>query len=191
MPPKQTDTTTSIVQTLVLYSLAEHQLGHAKTIHVAARGHSFSVEDDGRGHAVSRVIEGSSYLNFIYGHLDYPYQERKAKPVQLQGLGMSLLNRLCAELLVSIRKPEVTLQLQFQNGCLQSHEVTESKNRQTGNKVAGTVHQGVAPMPADDDALKKWLLCVLEASPSLHLHFNGEPLDVLASGALYLPPDRS
>ena len=28
--PSPTDTTTSIVQTLVLYSLAEHQLGHAR-----------------------------------------------------------------------------------------------------------------------------------------------------------------
>ncbi len=183
MHPQQTDTTTSIVQTLVLYSLAEHQLGHAKTIRVVARGHSFSVEDDGRGHAIRRAIEGSPYLQFIYGHLDYPHDEGTAKPVQLQGLGMSLLNRLCAELLVSVRKPEVTLQLRFQNGCLLAHEVTESENRVCGNTVAGTVHQGVAPLPAMEEELSQWLLRVLEASPSLLLHFNGKPLNVPAGGA--------
>lgn len=183
MPPQQTDTTTSIVQTLVLYSLAEHQLGHAKAIRVVARDHSFSVEDDGRGHAVSRVIDGSPYLHFIYGHLDYPFEERQAKTVQLQGLGMSLLNRLCAELLVSVRKPEVTLQLRFQNGRLQAHELIESENRESGNTVAGTVNQAVAPLPANEEALKQWLLGVLEASPSLLMHFNGLPLEAAASGA--------
>jgi DNA gyrase/topoisomerase IV subunit B len=183
MQPQQTDTTTSIVQTLVLYSLAEHQLGHAKTIRVITRGHSFSVEDDGRGHAVSRVVEGSPYLHFIYCHLDYPFEERRAKPVQLQGLGMSLLNRLCSELLVSVRKPDLTLQLRFQNGFLQAHEVTETENRVCGNRVAGTSHQGVAPLPANEESLKQWLLGVLEASPSLLLHFNGKPLNVPAGGA--------
>jgi len=183
MSPHQTDTTTSIVQTLVLYSLAEHQLGHAKSIRVSTRGHSFSVEDDGRGHAVNRVVEGAPYLDFIYGHLDYPYMARRSKPVQLQGLGMSLLNRLCADLVVSAHKPDITLQLQFQNGRLQSHEVTESKNPQTGNKVAGTVHQGTAPVPADEEELRQWLLGVLEASPLLLLHFNGQPLSGPESGA--------
>ena len=183
MLPQPTDTTTSIVQTLVLYSLAEHQLGHARTIRVIARGHSFSIEDDGRGHAVHREIEGSPYLNFIYAHLDYPYKDRKAKPVQLQGLGMSLLNRLCAELIVSVRKPEVTLQLRFQNGRLQSHERTDSVNRETGNTVAGTLDQDVAPTPANEEALKNWMLGVLEASPALLLSFNGQPLSVSASGA--------
>ena len=129
------------------------------------------------------MVEGSPYLNFIYGHLDYPYEGRKATPVQLQGLGMSLLNRLCAQLHVSVRKPKATLQLRFENSRLHSHEVTDFENRETGNTVAGTVHQDVAPTPADEQALQQWLLGVLEASPSLHLHFNGRSLNGPASGA--------
>jgi DNA gyrase/topoisomerase IV subunit B len=183
MQPQPTDTTTSVVQTLVLYSLAEHQLGHARTIRVTAQGHSFSIQDDGRGHAVNREIEGSPYLDFIYGHLDYPYKERIAKPVQLQGLGMSLLNRLCTELHVSVRKPAVTLRLHFQHGHLLSHEVTQSPNQETGNTVAGTVNQSAAPVPTDEAALEKWLLSVLDASPTLRLYFNGQPLNCPASGA--------
>jgi DNA gyrase/topoisomerase IV subunit B len=127
------------------------------------------------------VIEGAPYLNFIYAHLDYPSQERRAQPVQLQGLGMSLVNRLCAEMLVSVRKPDVTLRLRFRNSCLQSHELTESENRETGNRVAGTVHQDVAPVPADQEALKQWLLGVLSANRSLRLTFNGVSLKVLAA----------
>ena len=181
--PPQADTTTSIVQTLVLYALAEHQLGHAKTIRVSARGQAFSVEDDGRGHAVNRVVEGAPYLDFIYCHLDYPYKSRQAKPVQLQGLGMSLLNRLCADLLVTVRKPGQTLQLQFQNGGLLSHTLTPSANQQTGNTVAGSVHPGLAPTPTNEAALQQWLLGVLQASPLLQVHFNGQPLVLPQGGA--------
>ena len=137
MHQSPTDITTSVVQTLVLYSLAEHQLGHSKRIQVTASEHSFSIEDDGRGHAIGRSVEGSPYLDFIYCHLDYPYEERKAKPIQLQGLGMSLLNRLCAELIVSVRKTEATLTLRFQSGRLVSHELNEATNQVTGNKRGG------------------------------------------------------
>lgn len=128
------------MQTLVLYSLAEHQLGHAKSIRVTVHEYSFSVEDDGRGHAISRSVEGSPYLDFIYCHLDYPFGESEAKPVQLQGLGMSLVNRLCAELIVSVRKTDAALIIRFQNGQRVSHELTDATSAVTGNKVSGTVH---------------------------------------------------
>jgi DNA gyrase/topoisomerase IV subunit B len=182
-PPPRTDIATSVVQTLVLYSLAEHQLGHAKTIRVTASEQSFSVEDDGRGHAIGRSVEGSPYLDFIYCHLDFPYKERKAKPIQLQGLGMSLLNRLCAELVVMVRKPEATLTLRFESGRLVNHELTEATNTATGNRVAGTVCPDLATRPLGQRALERWLEAVLAASPSLQLFFNGQRVERVASGA--------
>jgi DNA gyrase/topoisomerase IV subunit B len=178
-----TDSTTSVVQTLVLYSLAEHQLGHAKNIRVTASERSFSIEDDGRGHAIGRTVEGSPYLDFIYCHLDFPYKERTAKSIQLQGLGMSLLNRLCSEMIVSVRNAEATLNLRFQNGQLVSHELTEASNRVTGNKVSGTVHPNLGLAPANEQALEQWLHALLAASPTLQLFFNGKHLEPLASGA--------
>lgn len=187
MQPELTDTTTSAVQTLVLYSLAEHQLGHAKSIRVTASGHSFSVQDDGRGHAVGRLVDGSPYLDFIYCHLDFPYADRMARQIQLQGLGMSLLNRLCLELQVTVRKPQVTLNLRFRCGQLLTHEVIDTKNPETGNAVCGVVHPGTTPMPADENALHRWLSAVRAASPSLLLHFNGQPIQGPAGGDLYLP----
>jgi DNA gyrase/topoisomerase IV subunit B len=180
-PPS--DPVSSVLQTLVLYSLAEHQNGHAKIISVAAAGHSFSVEDDGRGHAIGRSIEGSPYLNFIYCHLDYPYEDRKPKPIQLQGLGMSLLNRLCTELAVSVCKNNASLSIRFQDGRLVSHELTEAANETTGNKVSGKVNTAVWRQPLDEKAMEQWLLILLEASPSLHLFFNGQQLRQRASGA--------
>jgi DNA gyrase/topoisomerase IV subunit B len=177
------DIKTSLVQTLVLYSLAEHQLGHAKSILVTAREHQFSIEDDGRGHAIGRRVEGSPYLDFVYCHLDFPYQYRKSKPIQLQGLGMSLLNRLCAELVVTVRKREATLTLRFQGGSLSSHELTDTKNEVTGNKVSGTVHPDLGHRPVDERALEQWLHAVAQTSPSLQLFFNGQRLEPLAGGA--------
>lgn len=176
MSPIPPDTTTSIVQTLVLYALAEHQGGHARHLRVTAHGRSFSVEDDGRGHAIRREIDGAPYLNFIYGHLDYPHEEGQAKPVQLQGLGMSLLNRLCDELIVQVRKPAATLEMRFHLGRLQSHTLTETANPQTGNRVAGTVHADFSPLPADEGTLTRWLQRVAVTAPSLQLQFNGQAL---------------
>jgi hypothetical protein len=42
-------------------------------------------------------------------------------------------------------------------------------------------------MPADENALHRWLSAVRAASPSLLLHFNGQPIQGPAGGDLYLP----
>lgn len=98
------------VRALILYSLAEHQLGHATTIRVTANGNSFSVGDDGRGHASARTVASAPYLKFIYNHFDYSFGLDEAAPVQLQGAGMSLINSLCSELTVEVRKSDAMLQ---------------------------------------------------------------------------------
>jgi DNA gyrase/topoisomerase IV subunit B len=183
MLPSQTDIATSVVQTLVLYSLAEHQLGHAKCIRVTANENSFSVEDDGRGHAIGRSVEGSPYLDFIYCHLDFPYKEREAGPIQLQGLGMSLLNRLCSELVVTVTKAEATMTLRFENGRLVNQALADATNAVTGNKVSGSIHPNLTTAPLGLKELGRWLRAVLAKSPSLHLFCNGQLLEPGVSGA--------
>jgi hypothetical protein len=59
------DITASVVRALVLYSLTEFQSGHATAIRVTADVHSFSVADDGRGHAIGRTVDGLPYLKFV------------------------------------------------------------------------------------------------------------------------------
>jgi DNA gyrase/topoisomerase IV subunit B len=166
----------SAVRALVLYSLAEFQLGHASTIRVTSRGHSFSVEDDGRGHAITRTVDGAPYLKFIYGHLDYPFEAGEAKTIQLQGIGMSLLNSLCTELNVTVRKQDATLRMVFQHGCLLSHEVSDAASEQTGNVVSGEVNTGIESRAVDEQALEGWLRGIVATSPTLHLYFNGQEL---------------
>lgn len=173
-PP--TDIASSVVQTLVLYSMAEHQLGHARSLHVTMSGHAFGIEDDGRGHAIQRTVEGAPYLDFIYCHLDFPHGEPRARPIQLQGLGMSLLNRLCANLTVTVRKAEATLTLRFEQGRLLSQELTDEANARTGNKLTGSLDPHLAAPAPDPSAFEQWLRAVLSTSPSLQLHFNGRPL---------------
>jgi len=175
-PPLSPNVTSSVIQTLVLYSLAEHQLGHATSIRVTANGHAFAVEDDGRGHAVNRTVEGSPYLDFIYTHLDYPFRPGSTKPVQLHGLGMSLLNRLCAELKVSVRKSTATMNMTFESGRLVHHELVESANEITGNTISGRVDSRHESGAIDESALCQWLLGILAGSPSLRLRFNGQAL---------------
>ena len=164
------------VRTLVLYSVAEVQSGYAKTIRVAADGTSFSVSDDGRGHAIERMVSDSPYLKFIYTHLDFPFGSNQAATIQLQGLGMSLLNTLCRQLTVTVRKPEATLHLSFQDGQFLRSERVDAASEKTGNTVAGTIKPELQTAAIDLPQLHTWLLGVLCATPSLQLFLNNHEL---------------
>lgn len=170
------DITSCVVRTLVLYALAEFQLGHATSIRILASGHAFEVGDDGRGHAIERIVDGSPYLAFVYDHLQYPFASGVGAPVQLQGLGLSLLNRLCARLDVTVRKRTATLQMAFANGHLVRHERIDAGTDTTGTALAGRIDERLADRPVDEAALRQWLLAIAAAHPSLRLWFNGDAL---------------
>ncbi len=184
------DIASSIVRALVLYSLAEHQSGHATTLQVTAQGPSFSVADDGRGHAIHKLVAGQPYLQFIYSHLDYPFDNAQAAPVQLQGIGMSLVNTLCSELAVTVRKPDATLRVLFSNGRLHSHELLDLACAATGNTVSGTAHAQLQAQGVDSAGLQRWLLRLPAGNPSLKLFFNGQPLQAPQPGGESAPHAR-
>jgi DNA gyrase/topoisomerase IV subunit B len=177
----------SAVRALVLYSLAEFQSGHATTIRITAEGTSFSVADDGRGHAIDRVVAGASYLNFIYTQLDYPFDPVQGAPIQLQGIGMSLVNTLCSELAVTVRKPDATLRLWFRDGQLRGSERVDVRSESTGNTVCGTLSARFQKADVDVEELRHWLLRVAGASPGLRLFYNGRELQ--APGVMHSSPD--
>lgn len=172
----QPTVTENVVKTLVLYALAEFQLGHATQIRVSARGHTFSVEDDGRGHAIDRTVAGTPYLKFIYNHLDFPFGEAEGGSVQLQGLAMSLLNGLCSELTVAVAKRTCALRMRFANGELVEQEISEVRAESTGTSISGTVNAALESRPVAERALEAWLGTVCAASPKLKLSFNGQDL---------------
>ena len=172
-----------VVQTLVLYALCEHQLGHATRIEVSVQGSEFSVSDNGRGHAFSRTVESAPYLDFIYEHLAFPYGRAASPPVQLQGLGMSLLNQLCSTLEVTARKPTTTLCIRYQGGVRVDHTVAEEANPDTGNTVTGKLISHLSTRQIDLSALLDWLVAVQRVNPGLNLVFNAKHLKGLAGGA--------
>ena len=163
----------------MLYSLAEFQSGYSTTIRVNAEARSFSIEDNGRGHAIERTVAGSPYLQFVYTHLDYPFAPARGAPVQLQGIGMSLINTLCCELTVTARKQDATLRMSFQGGSLCGQELYEVRSEGTGNTISGTVDSQFQKCGMDTQKLQQWLLRVLAASPCLKLFFNGQEIQAL------------
>lgn len=171
-----------VLRALVLYALAEAQLGHARHLRVSAEGDRFAVEDDGRGHAIARTVEGAPYLQFIYGHLDYPFGAAQSRPVQLQGLGMSLVNAVCAELTVRVRKPDARLDLAFRGGRLIDHRAAEGGDGTRGNRLAGRIDARFEPRPFDTGALARWLAALAATQAGLALSFNGQPLPAAAAG---------
>lgn len=169
----QLDLVGQVTKALVLYSLAEFQAGHATEIKVEAKGWAFCISDNGRGHSPSRLVAGSPYLLFVYSHLQYPFEERTAGPVQLQGIGMSLLNSLCQELQVSSRRSEGGVRLTFIEGRRSNQEALPPAQEESGNKVSGTLRKVLQSQPTDEQAIEQWLLAVAGTHPGLVLSFNG------------------
>lgn len=174
------DPTGIALRALLLYSLAEHQSGHATTIRVTAEGRSFGISDNGRGHAIDRAIDGSSYLKFIYTHLDYPFEPGQSAPVQLQGVGMSLVNALCSELALVVRKRDERLGVLFHDGKLQASRREKVASDETGVSVSATLHPQLQRGGVAAEPLEAWLRGVLAVSPSLQLFFNGRLLQAPA-----------
>jgi DNA gyrase/topoisomerase IV subunit B len=170
------DPTGIALRALLLYALAEFQSGHATTIRVTAEGGSFSISDNGRGHSIDRAIDGSPYLKFIYTHFDYPFEPGQSAPVQLQGIGMSVVNALCSELSLAVRKRDETLHVQFRDGKLRSSHREKLVSDETGITVSATIHPQLHQGGVASEQLHEWLLGVLAASPALRLFFNGREL---------------
>lgn len=174
--PPPPDCGLAAVQALVLYALAEHQGGHAGTLHVTAEGERIGIADDGRGHALDKQLEGTPYLRFVYTHFDYPFGGDAAAPVQLQGIGMSLVNVLCRELVLSVRKPQETLHQRFEAGRPASAERVPGANASTGISVQARLRPDLPRQGDSTAALEAWLRGLLRVHPALKLFLNGRPL---------------
>lgn len=168
---------------LTLYALAEYQNGHATSLILNATGNSFGVSDNGRGHSLGRTVEGIPYLHFIYSHLAYPFGSPVGGDVQLQGIGMSLLNSLCSELRLTVRKPLETLHLTFRAGRLCAEQHLSQPNEESGNAVQGKVRPELQPHATDEGQIEQWLQRIQRVSPGLKLSFNGRQLPGLRSSA--------
>ena len=170
------DTTAQVFRAMTLYALAEHQSGNASALTLSASGNAFSVSDNGRGHGIDRTAEGVPYLRFIYSHFDYPFGSSTDAAVQLQGLGMSLLNSLCSKLQLTVRKPQETLSLSFCFGRLCEERRVREPNAESGNTLQGEVRAELQPRPTDAAQLEAWLGLVQRANPGLRIRFNGKEL---------------
>lgn len=172
------DLASTALRGLVLYGLMEFQSGHASTLWVSAQGAEFGIADDGRGHPLDKRLAGTNYIDYIYTHFDYPFEAPagQAGPVQLQGIGMSLVNALCCRLVLTVRKPEHTLTRVYENGQLASSETSEAPNERTGVSVQCRLRP---ELPAGDvgmPALEDWLRGLVRCHPTLKLFLNGRAL---------------
>lgn len=172
------DLASTAVRGLVLYSLMEFQSGDASTLWVSAQGAEFGIADDGRGHPLDKRLAGTNYIDYIYTHFDYPFgaPAGQAGPVQLQGIGMSLVNALCSQLTLTVRKPEHTLTRVYENGQLTGSTTTEMPNERTGLSVQCRLRPELPASGAGTPALEAWLRGLVRCHPALKLFFNGRAL---------------
>jgi DNA gyrase/topoisomerase IV subunit B len=171
------DVTTLIVRSLVLYSLAEHQAGFANRVEVNVDGSLFSVEDDGKGHSIDKSIDDTPYLPLIYEQVNYPFGSRTTAPVQLQGIGISIINVLCESLEVTIQKKDCRLLLGFESGRLIARERQDQISKKTGNRINGSVNVAFMREPFNSSQFGFWLKEIATVAPKLELSFNRQPIN--------------
>ena len=167
---------TAIVRALVLYHLAEFQSGNATTIHVNIQGHNFRISDNGRGHAIHRTINGLPYLRLVYSQLEYPFDLDQDTPIQLHTIGISLINSLCKELVVTVRKKESKHIYYYEGGQLQKEETKEISEDVTGTSIEGKINPDLLPGEMDLQDIEQWLVGVRSLHKQLRLFFNGREL---------------
>jgi DNA gyrase/topoisomerase IV subunit B len=162
----------AVIRSLVLYSLAEAQAGHVREIAMQVQGSSFEVSDDGRGHSIDKTIDGTPYLSFIYEHLAYPFGLCAPGAVQLQGLGISLINSLCEELQVRVRRGEQQATYCFAYGQLLQKTREPAPGLPSGNTLRGRLCAALAAHPIDQTALAQWIDDLRPSLPGVRIRFN-------------------
>ena len=167
---------TALIRALFLYHLAEYQSGNAMTIHVGVQDHAFRIRDDGRGHAIQRTINGLPYLRLVYSQLEYPFDLDQDTPIQLHTLGMSLLNSLCKELVVTVHKRENIYIQYYEEGHLKQEETKENVENVTGTTLEGKINTELLPGKIDPGDLESWFVQIKSVNKPLRLIFNGKEL---------------
>lgn len=163
----------SILRTLTLYAVAECQTGVASQIDITSAGRTFRVADDGRGHSPTRTVGPAiRYIEAIYGQLNYPFSSHEPVPVQLQGLGIALINAFCEELRITARTVSGGASLTYRNGRLESTDYDADADDTTGTEVAGEVRPDLHLAPLDEERFDQWLRHVAQANPAAIIRHN-------------------
>ena len=167
---------TAVVRALILYHLAEYQSGNATMIKVNIQNHTFRVRDNGRGHAINRTINSLPYLRLVYSQLEYPFGLDMDTPIQLHTIGISLINSLCKELVVTVHKTEKTYIQHYQRGQLNKEEILEKQESITGTAIEGTIDPDLFTEEIDLQNFEKWLKEIKSTNQQLRLFYNEKEL---------------
>ena len=163
---------TEVVRAVILYHLAEYQSGNATAIKVNIRNHTFRVSDNGRGHAINRTINGLPYLRLVYSQLEYPFGLETDTPIQLHTIGISLINSLCRELVVTVHKTEKTYVKHYKQGQLNKEEIMDNQEAATGTAIEGKINPDLFPEERDLQNLETWLKEIKSINQQLRLFYN-------------------
>lgn len=90
---------------------------------------------------------------------------------------MAVINALCEELTVTVRKADGVLRLTFWNGIAGHQECLSADSaHRSGNKISGVL-QTQFRGGLDEEALRNWLKAVSVTAPSLRLYFNDQEVE--------------
>lgn len=113
------------------------------------------------------------YLRLVYSQLEYPFETEQDTPIQLHTIGISLINSLCKELVVTIHKPELVYRQHYEDGQLKQEETEENPEHRTGTTVEAELDADLLPGEIGLRQIEEWLAEIKSMHKGLHLSFNG------------------
>jgi DNA gyrase/topoisomerase IV subunit B len=173
----------AVVQTVVMYSLAEAISGQARNVWVSLQGDRFSVRDDGRGHSAERTVGDLPYLEFIYSQLQPSLFKLPGTEVQLHGAGMSLVNALCTNLTVrAARNGFIDIRF-YRNAVLERRERMAGNAEESGNTVSGQLSASIVEGGVSEHHLATWLRAMFASVRSTRAYLNDVQVSARTSEA--------
>lgn len=166
-----------IFKTLLFYSLAEYQNGYVSEIEVSTEQNHISIRDNGRGHAVDRLVDGVPYLQLVYSHLRFPDKETLPN-VQLHALGMSIINEFSKTLEIKIMKSAQTTVVIFENGEMKATKELPNPGGKTGNLLSIELSEQICSSKIDAEKIRAILVSTKNACRNLNLFFNGKEISI-------------
>lgn len=144
--PSPMPNATLLVKALIAYAVHEHQEGHASRIDVWLGERGCTVQDNGRGMGLDR----GEYVEALMGSLS----AHRADPVQLHGIGLSLIAMSTPLLRIESRRNGELWTQEFRWGVAESEPCRAGGDSGSGTRITVEFGAGMAG-PDRQDVVEK------------------------------------
>ncbi len=166
----------AMFKTVIAYVVTEHLEGEAKTLKVKFEDDFITISDDGRGHAIGKIINGIPYLEMVYCQLSLADSRPALTSFVYPALGMSLFAEMCEKINLTVAKHGKIHKFCISDGSVIKVSESESSDTITGNTIEYSVKEHV-DSPIKESDIISTLQNIAVKFKNLNVYFNNQLLE--------------